>query len=123
MASATARGWLLLRLSACSLDRRTGRDVGAALEMFRSLVPTGPGPWGFRRDPGENGDSAMYDPQTIQLIILLVALGFFLTLMMGLFYGLFLLARIRSQAVRINQRLDELLARADRDSATAERRT
>ena len=65
----------------------------------------------------------MYDPQTIQLIILLVALGFFLTLMMGLFYGLFLLARIRSQAVRINQRLDELLARADRDSATAERRT
>jgi len=65
----------------------------------------------------------MYDPQTIQLIILLVALGFFLTLMMGLFYGLFLLARIRSQALRINQRLDELLARADRDSATAERRT
>ena len=65
----------------------------------------------------------MYDPQTIQLIILLVALAFFLTLVMGLFYGLFLLARIRSQAVRINQRLDELLARADRDSAIAERRT
>jgi flagellar biogenesis protein FliO len=53
----------------------------------------------------------MYDPQTIQMITVLVSLGFFLILVLCLFYGLYLLAKIRKQAVGINQRLDELLAR------------
>ncbi len=52
----------------------------------------------------------MYDPQAAQLVILIVATAFFLAVVLGLFYGLFLLAKIRSQAVRINKRLDELLA-------------
>ena len=62
----------------------------------------------------------MYDPQTIQLIIAVVALAFFLSLILGMFYGLFLLAKIRSQAVRINKRLEELLARSAADSASAD---
>lgn len=53
----------------------------------------------------------MYDPQTMQLIMVLVSLAFFLFLFLGLLYGLFLLAKIRKQAVGINKRLDELLAR------------
>ena len=53
----------------------------------------------------------MYDPQTIQLIVFLVVAAFVLVVVLGLIYGLFLLAKIRSQAVRINKRLDELLAR------------
>jgi hypothetical protein len=53
----------------------------------------------------------MYDPQTIQMITVLVSLAFFLILVLCLFYGLFLLSRIRKQAVGINARLDELLAR------------
>jgi uncharacterized protein YneF (UPF0154 family) len=53
----------------------------------------------------------MYDPQTIQMVMMLVSLAFFLALILGLFYGLFLLAKIRWQAVGINKRLDELLAR------------
>ena len=53
----------------------------------------------------------MYDPQSVQLIIGVVALAFILSFIIGLFYGLFLLARIRSQAVRINRTLDELLSR------------
>ena len=54
----------------------------------------------------------MYDPQTIQLIMVLVSLTFFIALILGLFYGLFLLAKIRAQAVGINKRLDELLTRS-----------
>jgi flagellar biogenesis protein FliO len=53
----------------------------------------------------------MYDPQTIQMIAVLVSIGFFLVLILCLFYGLIQLARIRKQAVGINQRLDELLSR------------
>lgn len=61
----------------------------------------------------------MYDPQTIQMIVVLVLLTFFLVLVLGLFYGLFLLARIRSQAAGINKRLDELLARTGRGAGSA----
>jgi flagellar biogenesis protein FliO len=53
----------------------------------------------------------MYDPQTIQMISLLVSLAFVLVFILCLFYGLYLLAKIRRQAVGINQRLDQLLAR------------
>ena len=53
----------------------------------------------------------MYDPQTIQTIAALVLLGFRLVLILSLLYGVIQLARIRRQAVGINQRLDELLAR------------
>jgi hypothetical protein len=53
----------------------------------------------------------MYDPQTIQLIVMAVSLGFSVTFIVALFYGLFLLAKIRKQAVGINERLDELLSR------------
>lgn len=53
----------------------------------------------------------MLDPQTIQEIVVLVSLAFFLILVLGLFYGLIQLAKIRKQAVGINKRLDELLAR------------
>ena len=53
----------------------------------------------------------MYDPQTIQMIVVLVSLGFFVILILCLFYGLIQLVRIRRQAVGINQRLDALLAR------------
>lgn len=53
----------------------------------------------------------MYDPQTIQMIAVLVSIGFLLILILCLFYGLIQLAKIRRQAVGINQRLDELLAR------------
>jgi|GEM_PF-3427830 len=53
----------------------------------------------------------MYDPQTIQTIAVLVAIGFFLVLIFCLLYGVIQLAKIRRQAVGINQRLDELLAR------------
>ncbi len=53
----------------------------------------------------------MYDPQTVQLIIVLVFVAFLLFFIIGLIYGLFLLARIRTQAVRINKRLEEILAR------------
>jgi hypothetical protein len=62
----------------------------------------------------------MYDPQTVQLIIAVVALAFFLTFILGLLYGLFLLAKIRSQAVRINKRLDELLARTPASPASTD---
>lgn len=54
----------------------------------------------------------MLDPQTMQVVLVLVAIVFFVVLILGLFYGLFLLAKIRRQAVGINQRLDELLARS-----------
>ncbi|HET7215337.1 MAG TPA: hypothetical protein VFL79_17240 [Terriglobia bacterium] len=53
----------------------------------------------------------MYDPQTIQMIAVLVSLGFMLVLILCLFYGLIQLAKIRKQAAGINQRLDALLAR------------
>lgn len=53
----------------------------------------------------------MYDPETIQMIAVLVASGFLLVLILCLFYGIIQLAKIRRQAVGINQRLDELLAR------------
>lgn len=53
----------------------------------------------------------MYDPQTIQMIAVLVSLGFLLVLILCLFYGLIQLAKIRKQAVGINRRLDALLAR------------
>ena len=52
----------------------------------------------------------MYDPQTIQMIAVLVSVAFILILVLCLFYGLYLLAKSRKQAVGINQRLDELLA-------------
>ncbi len=53
----------------------------------------------------------MYDPQTVQLIIVLVVVALLLFFIIGLIYGLFLLARIRTQAVRINKRLEEILER------------
>ena len=62
----------------------------------------------------------MYDPQTIQLIIFLVVIAFLLFFIIGLIYGLVLLAKIRSQAVRINKRLDELVARTPASPASAD---
>jgi flagellar biogenesis protein FliO len=53
----------------------------------------------------------MYDPQSIQMIAVLVSLAFILVVILCLFYGLYLLAKIRKQAIGINQRLDQLLAR------------
>ena len=53
----------------------------------------------------------MLDPQTIQTIVLLASAVFILVLILCLFWGLILLAKIRKQAVGINKRLDELLAR------------
>lgn len=53
----------------------------------------------------------MYDPQTVQMVLGVIILVIALCFILGLFYGLFLLARIRSQAVGINKRLDELLSR------------
>lgn len=61
----------------------------------------------------------MYDPQAIQFIVLLVVIGFILIFFLGLFYALFLLAKIRSQAVRINKSLEALLERPVSGSATA----
>jgi hypothetical protein len=53
----------------------------------------------------------MYDPQTVQLIVMAVSLALSVVFIFALLYGLFLLSRIRKQAVGINQRLDALLAR------------
>jgi hypothetical protein len=53
----------------------------------------------------------MYDPQTVQLIVMAVSLILSVVFVFALLYGLFLLSRIRKQAVGINQRLDALLAR------------
>jgi hypothetical protein len=53
----------------------------------------------------------MLDPQTIQTVVLLAAAVFILVFILCLFWGLILLAKIRKQAVGINKRLDELLAR------------
>lgn len=64
----------------------------------------------------------MYDPQSIQLIIGVVALAVFLGFILGLIYGLILLARIRKQAVRISKQLDEILARSSSGPASAENR-
>lgn len=61
----------------------------------------------------------MYDPQTVQLIVLLVVIGFILIFVLGLIYGLILLAKIRSQAVRINKSLDQLLARSAANPSAA----
>lgn len=64
----------------------------------------------------------MLDPQTIQSIILVAALVFFLSLILGMIFALVLLAKIRSQAVRINKRLEELLARPVAGSASVDER-
>jgi flagellar biogenesis protein FliO len=53
----------------------------------------------------------MLDPQTVEMVAVLASLAFILILILCLFWGLILLAKIRKQAVGINQRLDELLAR------------
>ena len=53
----------------------------------------------------------MYDPQTIQMIAVVASIGFLLVFVLCLFYALIQLAKIRRQAVGINKRLDELLAR------------
>jgi hypothetical protein len=53
----------------------------------------------------------MYDPQTVQLIVMAVSLALSVVFIFALLYGLFLLSRIRKEAVGINQRLDELLGR------------
>jgi len=53
----------------------------------------------------------MYDPQTLMTIAIAIYLGFFAIVVICLLYGLYLLGRIRKQAVGINQRLDQLLAR------------
>ena len=53
----------------------------------------------------------MLDPQTVEMAALLASMAFVLILMLCLFWGLYLLAKIRKQAAGINQRLDELLAR------------
>lgn len=61
----------------------------------------------------------MYDPQTIQLIVLFVLIAFFVIFFLTLFYGLFLLTKIRSQAVKINKSLDLLLAKSEDTTAPA----
>jgi hypothetical protein len=53
----------------------------------------------------------MLDPQTMQLMVMGISLALSVVFIVALFYGLFLLSRIRKQAVGINQRLDQLLAR------------
>ncbi len=53
----------------------------------------------------------MLDPQTVEMVVLLGSLALILILILCLFWGLFLLARIRKQAAGINERLDKLLAR------------
>ena len=53
----------------------------------------------------------MLDPQTVQMVVLLGSLALILILVLCLFWGLYLLAKIRKQAAGISQRLDELLAR------------
>lgn len=53
----------------------------------------------------------MFDPQSILTIAVAICLAFFVIVIVCLLYGLFLLGRIRKQAVGINQRLDQLLAR------------
>ena len=53
----------------------------------------------------------MYDPQTLLTIAVVIYLAFFVIVIISLLYGLYLLGRIRKQAVGINQRLDQLLAR------------
>ena len=53
----------------------------------------------------------MYDPQTVQLIVMAVSLVLSVVFIFALLYGLVLLSRIRKQAAGINQRLDALLAR------------
>lgn len=84
---------------------------GAGISGFQYVVaetaaPKLPGP------AYENGEGDMYDPQTIQMIVVLVAIAFFIAFVLGLLYGLFLLAKIRREAVGINKRLDELLSRS-----------
>jgi hypothetical protein len=59
----------------------------------------------------------MYDPQTVQLIVMAVSLALSVVFIFALLYGLFLLSRIRKQAVGINKRLDELLARTASSAA------
>ncbi|HKT12641.1 MAG TPA: hypothetical protein VJW77_12535 [Terriglobia bacterium] len=61
----------------------------------------------------------MYDPQTIQMIAVLVSFGFMLVLILFLLYGLIQLGRIRKQAAGINQRLDALLARTSHGQGNA----
>lgn len=53
----------------------------------------------------------MFDPQSILTIAVAICLAFFAIVVVCLLYGLFLLGRIRKQAVGINQRLDQVLAR------------
>lgn len=53
----------------------------------------------------------MFDPQSILTIAVAICLAFFVIVILCLFYGLYLLGRIRKQAVGINQRLDQLWAR------------
>ena len=53
----------------------------------------------------------MLDPQKIQLIVMGVSLALSVTFILAVFYGLFLLSKIRKQAVGTNKRLDQLLAR------------
>lgn len=60
----------------------------------------------------------MLDPQAIEFIVGLVFIGFFVLFIVCLFYGLFLLAKIRSQAVRINKNLEVLLAKSAEGSTT-----
>lgn len=62
----------------------------------------------------------MLDPQTVQVIMLLVGLAFILTLILGVIYGLFLLAKIRTQAVQLNKRLAEIDAKLSPGSTSAE---
>ena len=53
----------------------------------------------------------MLDPQKVQLIVMGASLVLSVLFIVALFYGLFLLSRIRKEAVGINKRLDQLLAR------------
>ena len=61
----------------------------------------------------------MLDPQTLQIVVLLGSLALILIIIVCLFWGLYLLAKIRRQAAGINQRLDELLARTSSGRDTA----
>ncbi|HEX5410575.1 MAG TPA: hypothetical protein VFZ27_01795 [Terriglobia bacterium] len=53
----------------------------------------------------------MFDPQSIVTIAVAICVAFFVIVIICLLYGVFLLGRIRKQAVGINRRLDELLGR------------
>lgn len=53
----------------------------------------------------------MLDPQAIQLVIFLMAAVFCVAVIVGCFYGVYLLAKIRTQSMRIARQLEEVLSK------------